>query len=168
MLIHEETSEALDVLYGAFFDLNATLDRVASVMLNDFSMQNAGEIVHLNISHTMPLLADVVSEIKDNYNLSSIRPEVHKDDRNYSNLSDMFSTVLKEFSEVYEIMNKVVDIAIAHRDRNVTSDMYRLFRKYNIIMGQVNTLNDKAQQMPTDFDKFDFNISKWGIKGVKL
>lgn len=168
MLIHEETSEALDVLYGAFFDLNATLDRVASVMLNDFSMPNAGEIVHLNISHTMPLLADVVSEIKDNYNLSSIRPEVHKDDRNYSNLSDMFSTVLKEFSEVYEIMNKVVDIAIAHRDRNVTSDMYRLFRKYNIIMGQVNTLNDKAQQMPTDFDKFDFNISKWGIKGVKL
>lgn len=168
MLIHEETSEALDVLYGAFFDLNATLDRVASVMLNDFSMPNAGEIVHLNISHTMPLLADVVSEIKDNYNLSSIRPEVHKDDRNYSNLSDMFSTVLKEFSEVYEIMNKVVDIAIAHRDRNVTSDMYRLFRKYNIIMGQVNTLNDKAQQMSTDFDKFDFNISKWGIKGVKL
>lgn len=168
MLIHEETSEALDVLYGAFFDLNATLDRVASVMLNDFSMPNAGEIVHLNISHTMPLLADVVSEIKDNYNLSSIRPEVHKDDRNYSNLSDMFSTVLKEFSEVYEIMNKVVDIAIAHRDRNVTSGMYRLFRKYNIIMGQVNTLNDKAQQMPTDFDKFDFNISKWGIKGVKL
>lgn len=168
MLIHEETSEALDVLYGAFFDLNATLDRVASVMLNDFSMPNAGEIVHLNISHTMPLFADVVSEIKDNYNLSSIRPEVHKDDRNYSNLSDMFSTVLKEFSEVYEIMNKVVDIAIAHRDRNVTSDMYRLFRKYNIIMGQVNTLNDKAQQMPTDFDKFDFNISKWGIKGVKL
>lgn len=168
MLIHEETSEALDVLYGAFFDLNATLDRVASVMLNDFSMPNAGEIVHLNISHTMPLLADVVSEIKDNYNLSSIRPEVHKDDRNYSNLADMFSTVLKEFSEVYEIMNKVVDIAIAHRDRNVASDMYRLFRKYNIIMGQVNTLNDKAQQMPTDFDKFDFNISKWGIKGVKL
>lgn len=168
MLIHEETSEALDVLYGAFFDLNATLDRVASVMLNDFSMPNAGEIVHLNISHTMPLLADVVSEIKDNYNLSSIRPEVHKDDRNYSNLADMFSTVLKEFSEVYEIMNKVVDIAIAHRDRNVTSDMYRLFRKYNIIMGQVNTLNDKAQQMSTDFDKFDFNISKWGIKGVKL
>ena len=129
MLIHEETSEALDVLYGAFFDLNATLDRVASVMLNDFSMPNAGEIVHLNISHTMPLLADVVSEIKDNYNLSSIRPEVHKDDRKYSNLADMFSTVLKEFSEVYEIMNKVVDIAIAHRDRNVTSDMYRLFRK---------------------------------------
>lgn len=168
MLIHEETSEALDVLYGAFFDLNATLDRVASVMLNDFSMPNAGEIVHLNISHTMPLLADVVSEIKDNYNLSSIRPEVHKDDRNYSNLADMFSTVLKEFSEVYEIMNKVVDIAIAHRDRNVTSDMYRLFRKYNIIMGQINTLNDKAQQTPTDFDKFDFNISKWGIKGVKL
>lgn len=168
MLIHEETSEALDVLYGAFFDLNATLDRVASVMLNDFSMPNAGEIVHLNISHTMPLLADFVSEIKDNYNLSSIRPEVHKDDRNYSNLADMFSTVLKEFSEVYEIMNKVVDIAIAHRDRNVISDMYRLFRKYNIIMGQVNTLNDKAQQMPTDFDKFDFNISKWGIKGVKL
>ncbi len=168
MLIHEETSEALDVLYGAFFDLNATLDRVVSVMQNDFSMPNASEIIHLKLSHAMPLVADEVSKIKDNYNLSSIRPEVHKDDRKYSNLSDMFETVLKEFSEVYEIMNKVIDIAIAHRDRNVTSDMYRIFRKYNVIMGQVNTLYDKAQQMPTDFDKFDFNISAWGIKGVKL
>lgn len=167
MLINLETSEALDILYGSFFQLNALLDRVQSVLNNDFTMPNASKYIH-NLAHNCNGLADVVSEIKDNYNLSSIRPEVHKDDRNYSNLSDMFSTVLKEFSEVYEIMNKVVDIAIAHRDRNVTSDMYRLFRKYNIIMGQVNTLNDKAQQMPTDFDKFDFNISKWGIKGVKL
>lgn len=167
MLINLETSEALDILYGSFFQLNALLDRVQSVLNNDFTMPNASKYIH-NLAHNCNGLADVVSEIKDNYNLSSIRPEVHKDDRNYSNLADMFSTVLKEFSEVYEIMNKVVDIAIAHRDRNVTSDMYRLFRKYNIIMGQVNTLNDKAQQMPTDFDRFDFNISKWGIKGVKL
>jgi hypothetical protein len=167
MLINLETSEALDILYGSFFQLNALLDRAQSVLNNDFTMPNASKYIH-NLAHNCNGLADVVSEIKDNYNLSSIRPEVHKDDRNYSNLADMFSTVLKEFSEVYEIMNKVVDIAIAHRDRNVTSDMYRLFRKYNIIMGQVNTLNDKAQQMPTDFDKFDFNISKWGIKGVKL
>lgn len=167
MLINLETSEALDILYGSFFQLNALLDRAQSVLNNDFTMPNASKYIH-NLAHNCSGLADVVSEIKDNYNLSSIRPEVHKDDRNYSNLADMFSTVLKEFSEVYEIMNKVVDIAIAHRDRNVISDMYRLFRKYNIIMGQVNTLNDKAQQMPTDFDKFDFNISKWGIKGVKL
>ena len=167
MLINLETSEALDILYGSFFQLNALLDRAQSVLNNDFTMPNASKYIH-NLAHNCNGLADVVSEIKDNYNLSSIRPEVHKDDRNYSNLADMFSTVLKEFSEVYEIMNKVVDIAIAHRDRNVTSDMYRLFRKYNIIMGQVITLNDKAQQMPTDFDKFDFNISKWGIKGVKL
>lgn len=167
MLINLETSEALDILYGSFFQLNALLDRAQSVLNNDFTMPNASKYIH-NLAHNCNGLADVVSEIKDNYNLSSIRPEVHKDDRKYSNLADMFSTVLKEFSEVYEIMNKVVDIAIAHRDRNVTSDMYRLFRKYNIIMGQVNTLNDKAQQMPTDFDKFDFNISKWGIKGVKL
>lgn len=167
MLINLETSEALDILYGSFFQLNALLDRAQSVLNNDFTMPNASKYIH-NLAHNCNGLADVVSEIKDNYNLSSIRPEVHKDDRNYSNLADMFSTVLKEFSEVYEIMNKVVDIAIAHRDRNVISDMYRLFRKYNIIMGQVNTLNDKAQQMPTDFDKFDFNISNWGIKGVKL
>ena len=168
MLIHQETSEALDVLYGAFFDLNATFDRAVSVMQNDFSMPNASGIVHANLAHVFPLFADRVSEIKDNYNLSSIRPEVHKDERTYSNLTDMFETILKECSDVYEIMNKVVDIAITHRDRNVTSDMYSIFRKYNVIMGQVNTLNDKAQQMPTDFDKFDFNISAWGIKGVKL
>lgn len=168
MLMNEETSEALDILYGAFFDLNATLDRVASVMMNGFSMPIAGDIVHHKLSHLMPLFADMISEIKDNYNISSIRPPVHKDDRNYDNLLTMFETVLKEFSDIYEMINKVDDIAIKHRDRNVSSDLVKVFQKFNIVMGQVITLRDKAAQMPTDFDKFDFHSSEWGIKGVKL
>lgn len=34
--MNEETSEALDILYGAFFDLNATLDRFHIAARRDF------------------------------------------------------------------------------------------------------------------------------------
>ena len=48
------------------------------------------------------------------------------------------------------------------------SDLVKVFQKFNIVMGQVITLRDKAAQMPTDFDNFDSHSSEWGIKGVKL
>lgn len=163
MLISERTSQSLDELYGSFFDLNATLDRVVSVMLNKFSMPQASNIIHLKIAHTTPLLADMISEIKDNYNISSIRPEVHRDDRDYDNLLDMFETVLKEFSEVYEMIKMTDDIAVASKDLNVHADLLKFITTYNKVMGQIYTLRDKAVQMPTGFDTFDRHITSWGI-----
>lgn len=166
MFLNKETSESLDILYGAFFDLNATLDRVASVMLNDFSMPNASDIVHHRISHLMPILADDISTIKDNYNESSIRPMVHKDDRNYSNLKDMFETVLKEFGEVYEIIKMTDKVARENQDFNVHGDLIKFMQKFNIVIGQIITLRDKSLQLSTDFDVFDRHIDSWKIDGL--
>lgn len=166
MLISTQTSEALDELYGAFFDLNATLDRMVSVMLNDFCMPQANKIIHHRLAHLMPLMADMISEIKDNYNVSSIRPEVHRDSRTYSNLKDMFETLLKEFEEVYEMIKMTCDISDLNKDLNVKSDLIDFIRKFNMVIGQIITLKDKAIQMPDDFNKFDRYIDDWGIVGL--
>lgn len=166
MFLSEKTSEALDQVYGAFFDLNATLDRVASLMLNVWTMPQASDIVHHKISHLMPLLADDISAIKDNYNMTSGRPEVHRDYRTYTDLSDMFETVLKEFGEVYEMIKMVDGIAHETGDFNVHGDLVKFIQKFNIVIGQVITLRDKAMQMPTGYDQFDRHITSWGIVGL--
>jgi hypothetical protein len=167
MLIAIQTSNALDELYGSFFDLNATLDRVVSVMLNDFSMPQASDIVHHKIAHLTPLLADKISEIKDNYNVSSIRPEVHRDDRNYSDLEVMFKTVLEEFEGVYEMIKMCYDTAHTHGDLNVCADLMKFIPKFSVVIGQIITLRDKAVQMPTGFDTFDRHITSWKIDGLE-
>ena len=168
MLISKETSEALDLLYGQFFDLNATLDVVASTLQNTFSMPQAADIVHHKISHLMPLLADKISEIKDNYNIRSIRPAVHEDKREYGDLQVMFQTVLDEFESTYKMIVSVQEIAIKSGDKNVLDDLQHFMRLFNKIMGQIYTLRDKAEQMPRDFDTYDAHINRWGIVGLDL
>lgn len=168
MFLSTETSKALDTLYGAFFDLNATLDRVASVMLNKWAMVQASDIVHHKISHLMPIMADLISEMKDDYNESSTRPPVHEDNRDYNNLLDMFDTVLKEFGEVYTMIKMCNRIAIEYEDFNIHAGLVDFMQKFNKVIGQVITLRDKAEQMPEDYARYDEYSSNWGIVGLDL
>lgn len=168
MLISEETSRALDVLTGAFFDLNRTLDRCVTWMQNEWSMPNAADIVHHNLAHLMPLVADEITAIKDNYNMTSVYPATHEDSRTYQDLADMMETVLDEFTETYTMLKLTKDIIKKNDDFNVLSDLYRIMRQFNIIMGQIYTLRDKAVQMPVAYDTYDRHISSWGIDGVDL
>lgn len=168
MLISNETSEALDILYGQFFDLNASLDVVSSTLLNVFAMPKAADIVHHNISHLMPLLADKISEIKDNYNVRSIRPQVHEDKREYDDLYVMFQTVLNEFEDTYKMIVSVQEIAQNSKDYNVYSDLQKFMRIFNKVIGQIYTLRDKSKQLSKEFDTFDAHIEQWGIVGLDL
>lgn len=168
MLISNETSEALNILVGKMFDLNRSFDRAVSWMQNIWSMPQASDIVHHKLAHLFPLLADLLTEIKDRYNVPSIYPETHRDSREYENLYIMFETLLKECSDGYEMIVRVEDIAITHKDKNVLADMVNFMQKYNELMGQVITLRDKAEQLPTSYDEFDRHIKSWGIKGVDL
>lgn len=168
MLISNETSEALDILVGKMFDLNRSFDRAVSWMQNVWSMPQASDIVHHKLAHLFPLLADLLTEIKDRYNVPSVYPETHRDGREYQNLLGMFETLLKECSDGYEMIVRVEDIAISHKDKNVLADMVNFMQKYNELMGQVITLRDKAEQLPTSYDEFDRHIKSWGIKGVSL
>lgn len=121
MMLSDKTSEALDILVGACFDLNRTTDRMCSWMNNVWSMPQATDIIHHKLAHLWPLMADIISGFKDQYNLTTYYPETHGDKR-----------------------------------------------KLTEIISQTIQLRDKAEQMPTDYDKFDFHIKDWGIVGVEL
>lgn len=168
MLISEQTSIALDELVGVFFDLNRTTDRMISVMQNEWCMPKAVSIIHPNIAHVYPLLSDKITEIKDRYNLSSVYPVTHQDDRNYTNLQDMFGTLLKENEDAYQEIKLVDKIAVENGDFMVQADLVEFMQKFNVLFSQIVTLNDKAIQMPTDYDIFDQHISEWGIDGIDL
>lgn len=168
MLISDETSSALDELTGAFFDLNRTADRMISIMQNTWCMPQAVSIIHPNIAHLYPLLADKVTEIKDRYNLTSVYPETHRDSRVYENLKEMFRTLLKENEEVYQMIKMVDDSAHKNGDFMVHADLVDLMQKFSILFGQIVTLRDKADQLVDKYDEFDRHISSWGIDGLEL
>lgn len=168
MMLSDKTSDALDVLVGACFDMNRTMDRMVSIMQNVWSMPQAAEICHIKLSHLWPLLADEVSGFKDQYNMTTVYPETHRDGREYKDLLDMMSVLLKEVEGIYEIVRQTYYIAKENRDFNANVMLQDFMRKLTIVISQIITLRDKAEQMPTDYDTYDFHIKDWGIVGVEL
>lgn len=166
MLINEETSKALDVLYNQLFNLNAVYDNAVSYMLNEWCMPNASQIIHQNLAHVFPVMADMISEIKDNYDVRSIRTEIPRHDEEYEDLSDMMNTLYDYCENTYKILQQSSRIAMDNNDLNVLCDLVEFTKTFNKIIGQVITLQNKAEQMPTEYDKFDRHIDKWGIIGL--
>lgn len=165
MLIAKKTSEALDILYGQFFNLNSLLDNAVSFMLNEWAMVQASEIIHLRLAHATPLLADRISEIKDDYDERSIRPEVPEHREQYGSLKDMFDTIYDEFEATYKMIVLTNKIALEEGDINVHAGLMEFMRTFNKVIGQIITLKNKADQ-GLDFDTFDFRIKDWGIVGL--
>ncbi len=168
MSISLKTSESLDLLVGKAFDLNRSFDRAVSIMQNKWCMPNAANIIHHNLAHLFPLLADVISGFKDNWNLTTVYPETHKDDRDYSNLLDMMTILRNEVLDFYEMIKMVYKIAEEENDFNTMAMLIDFMNKLTIVVSQMYTLKDKAEQMPTDWDTFDNHISQWGIDGLNI
>ena len=168
MSISIKTSEALDLLVGKAFDLNRSFDRAVSIMQNKWCMPNAANIIHHNLAHLFPLLADLISGFKDSWNLTTVYLETHKDDRDYANLLNMMTVLLEEVLDYYEMIKMVYKIAEEEGDLNAMTMLVDFMNKLTIVVSQVYTLKDKAEQMPTDLDTFDNHISQWGINGVEL
>ena len=78
MNFSQKTSEALDLLVGKAFDLNRSFDRAVSIMQNKWCMPHASDIIHHNLAHLFPLLADIISGFKDSWNVPTVYPETHK------------------------------------------------------------------------------------------
>jgi hypothetical protein len=165
MLISKETAKDLDVLYGQFFNLNSLFDRAVSVMLNDWAMVKASNIIHHNLAHLFPLMADMVSEIKDNFDESSVRPTVDEHIEVYKDLAEMFDRLLDECAATYDMIKIVDKGAIERGDLNVHAELMGLVRSFNKVIGQILTLQNKAHQIQS-FDTFDAHIEEWGIVGL--
>ena len=168
MSISLKTSESLDLLVGKAFDLNRSFDRAVSIMQNKWCMPNAANIIHHNLAHLFPLLADIISGFKDSWNLTTVYHETHKDDRDYSNLLDMMTILRNEVLDFYEMIKMVYKIAEEENDFNTMAMLIDFMNKLTIIVSQMYTLKDKAEQMPTDWDTFDNHISQWGIDGLNI
>lgn len=166
--LSDATSKSLDVVVGGFYDLNRTYDRCVSILQNTWSMPQASDIVHHKLSHLFPIMADFVADFKSQYNVNTAYPETHADARTYTNLLDMMETVLKETGNQYEMIKATYKVAHENGDVNACAMLFRLTRMMSVVMDQVITLRDKAEQLPTYYDAYDRHITSWGIDGIDL
>ena len=89
-----------------------------------------------------------------------------KHDETYTDLLDMMNNLLEYCENTYEMLRQVEQVAMEHGDFNVVAELVTFTNTFNKIIGQIITLQNKAKQMPTEYDKFDRHIDKWGIVGL--
>ena len=82
--------------------------------------------------------------------------------KNNATLEFISKVTNKSIEEINEIIKK------EENDFNVMAMLIDFMNKISIIVSQMYTLKDKAEQMPTGWDNFDNHISEWGIKGLNL
>ena len=116
---------------------------------------------HRTVTMGMPIGYLVSGEYSKEPNLQMILEQLFKKEIKFGIYQD-------EVLDFYEMIKMVYKIAEEENDFNVMAMLIDFMNKITIIVSQMYTLKDKAEQMPTDWDTFDNHISQWGINGLNL
>ena len=116
-------------------------------------------VVTFIITLMLSPLLDIWSDFKSDYNIPTVYPETHKDDRDYNSLLEMMETYLKEVGNVYSMIKITYNIAKDEGDLNACAMDF--IPKMTKMISQVITLRDKAEQI-ADFARYDEYIKKLG------
>ena len=81
---------------------------------------------------------------------------------------ELINGLAKAEMSLNNIQGTLLTIAEEEGDFNTMAMLIEFMNKLTVVVSQVYTLKDKAEQMPTNWDVFDNHISQWGINGVKL
>ena len=112
-------------------------------------------------------MADTVSDFKHQWNITTYYPETRGDKRTYDNLEQMMGTMLRETLDLYQVIKQTYYIAKEEKDFNANAMLQELMQDMNKVVAQIILLDDKAKQMPTEYDKYDRHIGSWGIVGLE-
>ena len=146
------------------FYLNRIMDRVVSNLSVKFTCVKSSKILHLQFSHKFPLLADMISEIQDNFNVLTDYLDTPTDTTIYNSLLEIFDRVLENVLIANDLITTAISIASDEEDINVKSSLEKFladtFIKY---INQAIILRDKAKLYGDDVLRFDNDIDTFFI-----
>ena len=167
MLVHERTQIALQELIIECFQCNRNADRWVSILGVDLVCPKASKLIHHQIAHYFPAVADTIGEkTLERYNISVLYGETKapKDLPTYSLLGLMqaFFDMIVDFQSM---LMGTIKIALEENDIHVYSDLLTILENYNNIVEQIILLKDKAENYGTNVMAFDHDIDDFWILG---
>ena len=148
--------EKLQEMITQCFTANRYMDRICSVLNCDFAMCNTSELLHLNVAHYYPILADKIGEkCLERYNISILYGETPSGNASYENFKDTISDALVVSNDIVNKMQECIELAQNTRTYFIVSELLELLNDVNKIREQLILLDDKANQYLNcaEFDK---------------
>lgn len=158
MLISDRTKHAIDLCVQRMFYMNRVMDNLVSNMAVNWSMYKAANLVHENLAHLYPLIADKFSEIQQKFNKRTFYLETPADTTEYSTMSDGFQRALDELMISNDTIIDAIEIAREEGDINVKILLEDILEDMAPVIEQHILLVDKAKQYGDNYTSFDKQI----------
>lgn len=162
MYISGDTYKGLNELLALTFQENAFADNCA-YWLEYNSLVCATSIFHEKYAHQFPKWADEISDIMSRMSAKPIRIGLNTENKEYSNVCQLFTEVKKHLDVYREKIYEVIDIAEEDNDREIVNFLDDYLIKLSLYLKQVNIWMEKAKQYEGALEKFDKDFNKFLI-----
>ena len=166
MIVSENTIQAVTELIKKCFEENRAFDRMVSVLGVDFACSNSAELIHKNIAHAFPALADDFgARCLERYNISVKYGATPAAEENYNSVEEIIARMKARSIEFQIAIMGACKISCDNNDIHVYSDLIEILRGYNNIVEQLILLHDKIKAYGSNAMAFDHDISTFWILG---
>ena len=165
-LISKEMKASLEKIISHCFYSNRMLDRMCSILSVTFVMPITSNILHHNLAHLYPLLADDISDYMDSRDCTTIYGETPIGDQEYDTVLDCFNKILEINLRLESLIKESIVLAQSINDYSTKVYLERFLLKILPITKDILLLLDKAEMygnsdmslMKLDHDIVSFDI----------
>lgn len=168
-LLSKEIKESLENIVSHCFYCNRMLDRICSLLTVTFVMSNTESILHSELAHIYPLLADDITNYMADRDCTAIYGATPAGDQNYESPLEMFNKILEIQTELEILTKKSIALSEAQLDITTKVFLEEFLRTLIPITKDILTIVDKMEmygESKSDWMKFDHDIEDFGVFGV--
>ena len=169
MNVTKPTISALYDMIGQCFQYNRWLDRLVSVLGVKFACNNVSKLIHHNMAHAFPALADNIGEkCLERYNVPVEYQATPSGKQDYESVFEIMDELE---SKIIDFQNKFVGllkVTFENNDLHVYAELMDMIKEVNKFVEQVILLNDKAKAYGEDgLMSFDAHVQEhfWILGG---
>lgn len=165
-LISKEMKASLEKIISHCFYINRMLDRMCSILSVTFVMPITSNILHHNLAHLYPVLADNISDYMDARDCTTIYGETPRGDQDYDTALDCFNKMLEINLDLESLVKDSIALAQTSNDYSTKVMLEKFLLKITPITKDILLLVDKAEMygntdasmMKFDHDILDFEL----------
>ena len=151
MNVTKPTINALYDMIGQCFQYNRWLDRLVSVLGVKFACNNVAGLIHNDMAHAFPLLADSIGETcLERYNIPVEYQATPSGKQDYESVMEIMAELESKVIDFQNMFIALLKVAFENNDLHVYAELMDMMEEVNKFVEQVILLNDKAKAYGED------------------